>query len=87
MFSTLPKTNSSFSVTYILSSANAFNLEQSKILSCGKELSTVFQQQSFLQAQLPIDKNNSSTKGKITDESKFNPFPNNLYVSAVQVLR
>ena len=27
-----------FLVTYILSSANAFNLDQSKIFSCGKEL-------------------------------------------------
>ena len=32
MFSTLSKTNFYFSVTYILSSANAFNLDQSKIL-------------------------------------------------------
>ena len=38
MFSTLPKPNFSFSVKFILSSANAFNLVQSKILSCGKEL-------------------------------------------------
>ena len=38
MFSTLPKTNFYFSVTFILSSANAFNLEQSKILSFGKGL-------------------------------------------------
>ena len=38
MFSTLPKTNLIFSVTFILSSANAFNLDQSTILSFGKEL-------------------------------------------------
>ena len=37
MFSTLPKTNVNFSFTFILSSANAFNLDQSKILSFGKE--------------------------------------------------
>ena len=37
MFSTLPKTNFSFSVTFILS-VNAFNWDQSKILSFGKEL-------------------------------------------------
>ena len=38
MFSTLSKTNFSFSVTFTLSSANAVNLDQSKILSFGKEL-------------------------------------------------
>ena len=38
MFSTLPKTNFNFSVTLILSSAYAFNLDKSKILSFGKEL-------------------------------------------------
>ena len=38
MFSTLPKTNFNFSLPFILSSANAFNLDQSKILSFGKEL-------------------------------------------------
>ena len=37
MFSTLLKTNFNFSVTFILSSANAFNLNQSKNLSFGKE--------------------------------------------------
>ena len=38
MFSTNPKTNFNFSVTFILSSADAFNLDQSKILLFGKEL-------------------------------------------------
>ena len=38
MFSIHPITNFIFSVPFILSSANAFNLEQSKILSFGKEL-------------------------------------------------
>ena len=42
MFSTLHKTNFKFSVTFILSSANAFNLDQSKILLCGKDLSHVY---------------------------------------------
>ena len=37
MFSTLPKTSFYFSVTFILS-ANAFNFNQSKILTFGKEL-------------------------------------------------
>ena len=39
MFPTFPKTNFNFSFTFILSSANAFNLDQSKILSFGKGLS------------------------------------------------
>ena len=43
MFSTLPKTNFNFSVAFNLSSANAFNLDQSKILLCGKELNDVKQ--------------------------------------------
>ena len=38
MFSTLPKTNVIFSVTYILLSVNASNLGQSKISAFGKEL-------------------------------------------------
>ena len=38
MFSTLPKTNFDFLFKFILSSANAFNLDQSKILSFGKQL-------------------------------------------------
>ena len=37
-FSTLPKLNFNFSFTFILSSANALNLDQSVILSFGKEL-------------------------------------------------
>ena len=39
MCSTLHKTNFKFSVTFILSSANAFDLDKPKILSFGKELS------------------------------------------------
>ena len=37
-FSTLPKTNFSFSVTFSWSSASAFALDQSKILSFDKEV-------------------------------------------------
>ena len=45
MFSTLPKTNFDyFSATFILSSANAFNLDQSINLSFGKELGPHFTQ-------------------------------------------
>ena len=39
MFSTLPKTNFNFSNAFNLTSANALNLDQSKILSFGEELS------------------------------------------------
>ena len=38
MFSTLPETNFNFSAKFNLSSANAFNMIKSKILSFGKEL-------------------------------------------------
>ena len=38
IISTLEKTNVNFSVTFILSSANAFNLDKLKKLSLGKEL-------------------------------------------------
>ena len=38
MFSTHPNKNFCFSIEFILSFANAFNLDQSKILSFGKEL-------------------------------------------------
>ena len=38
VFSNLPRTIFKFSVTFILSSADALNLGQSKILSFGKEL-------------------------------------------------
>ena len=46
MFSTLPKTNFDFSVTFILSSANALNFDQSKVLLFGKEL-THYQMTNF----------------------------------------
>ena len=39
MFSTSPKANFYFGVTFMLSSANAFILGMSKILSFGKEFS------------------------------------------------
>ena len=42
IFSNLLKTNLNFWVTFILSSANAFNLDQSNILSFGKELSVSY---------------------------------------------
>ena len=41
MFFTYPKKNFCFYITFILSSANTFNLDQSKDLSFGKELMTI----------------------------------------------
>ena len=41
IFSVFPKTNFCFSVMFIMSSASAFNLDQSKNLSFSKELKTV----------------------------------------------
>ena len=41
-FLSFPKQISIFWVTFILPSANALNLDQSKILSSGKELKDVF---------------------------------------------
>ena len=41
MFSTLPRTNFNFSITLILLSANAFDLDQSKILSFGNGLKDI----------------------------------------------
>ena len=46
MFPTHPITNLYFSITFNLSSANAFNLDQSKILLFGTEL-TLFQMGNF----------------------------------------
>ena len=45
-FSILSKTNQDLWVTIILSSANAFNLEESKLLLLGKEL-TLYQTKNF----------------------------------------
>ena len=42
MFSTILKTNFNFLVKFILSSANAFSLDSSKVLSFGKELNYIF---------------------------------------------
>ena len=51
MFFICPKTNFYFSVTFILLSANAFNLDQSKNLSFDKELKSLQQQKMVLRSQ------------------------------------
>ena len=43
MFSTLSEGEINISATFILTSADAFNLDQSKILSFGKELRLVYE--------------------------------------------
>ena len=58
MFSTLSKRNFNFSVTFILSSANALKLDQCKILSFGKELSLY--QRKILDS-FKLDENSKST--------------------------
>ena len=47
MFSTLPETNFTFSVPFILSSASALNLNQSEKLSFGKDLTLDLESQTF----------------------------------------
>ena len=65
MFSTLPKTSFNFSFKFILSSANAFNLDQSKILLCGKELNNRILKWSKLKA---------FANNKLTHSHKMTPF-------------
>ena len=48
MFSTLPEINLNCSVIFILSSANVFNLDQSKILSFGEDLTPQHKENSGL---------------------------------------
>ena len=54
MLSTLPKANFKFSVTFILSSANYFNLDQSKILSFGRELTLSHASPSFYMSTVQV---------------------------------
>ena len=51
MFSTLHKTNFKFSPTFILSSANAFDLDKPQILSFGNELNLRYSSRDNLQVQ------------------------------------
>ena len=54
MFSTLPKMNLNFSFTFILSSADALNLDQSKNLLFGKELNSVLPELVHRNMYLPF---------------------------------
>ena len=79
IFSILLKSDFNFSVAFILLSANAFNSEQSKILSLGKELKRQLLGQS-LQSRLfltlykkPCE--NIVGKGENAGNHHFSPFP------------
>ena len=76
MFSTLPQTNFNFSVTFILS-ANAFNLDQSEILSFGIGLNETLSQWQLITIQQIVD----SSKLKAYADNILNTFPNNLSFS------
>ena len=68
MISTLPKTNFNFSVTQILSSADAFKLDQSTILSFGEELNIA----TVSSNPLPNDKFFDSSKLREFVHDNFN---------------
>ena len=61
MFSTHPKTYFNFLITFILPSANALNLDQSKILSLGKELILVTELILVMEASNCQDRNVNQT--------------------------
>ena len=61
MLSTLPETNLNFYVTFTMSSANAFNLDQSTISSFGIELKATFQLSSA--ASLNLGKSQNGVLG------------------------
>ena len=65
MFSTHPQKNFNFSVTFILSSANALNLDQSKILSSGNEL---------IDCKIRLNRKHCG-KGELADLEPFHLFP------------
>ena len=74
MFSTLPKRNFNLSFTLILSSANTFDLDWSKILSFGKELSL------YYHTMLPFSKSKVSFGKDFGNNGKcwfpaFSPLP------------
>ena len=68
MFSTLHKTNFKLSITFILSFANAFNLDQSKILLSGNGLKISVLRISFFQT---VSKRLTLPHNRILDRSKF----------------
>ena len=61
MFSTLSKTNFNFSGKFILSSANAFSFDQSKVLSFGKELKKALSLKTGLHVKFSFLQNDLQT--------------------------
>ena len=76
MFSTLPRTNFNFSVTFDLSSPNAFNLDQSIILLFDKELWIHNYVITYL-ASCTTDYHNSLPHDKILAWSNLKEFADN----------
>ena len=74
MFSTHPKTNFTVSVTFILSSANAFSLGQSTNLSFGKELTRKLLQNSV--TPLILKELVGNTEGDAATEPDLRNFSN-----------
>ena len=73
MLSSLPKANFKFLVTFILSSANAFSLDQSEILSFGKELILHTIPSFSNHAEKTLE--NIVGKGENAGNQHFLPFP------------
>ena len=87
MFSTISKANFNFRVTFILSSANALNLDLSKVLLFGKELTQhqmtnfkLFQTERVCRRQFQIRRNgrklskrveNTVGKGEVFSKGLF----------------
>ena len=91
MFSTLPKSSLNFSFTFILSPANAFNLDQFKILLFGKELKKL-ETGSVLRKVNPFPNKpwfftclqyksfeNTVGKGEIARNEQFLVFPHSVF--------
>ena len=77
MFSTLPQTNFNFSVAFILSSASAFNVDQSISLSFGKELNLYHTTQSLDDLELgPIAQSGFYFHEIVPGHANSEPQPN-----------
>ena len=84
MFSTLPKTNFNFSVTFILWSESSFSLDQSRNLSFSKGLMHLQKLKEFADNNFKFDENgrklsklveNTVGKGEIARYEQFLLFP------------
>ena len=72
MFSTLPKTNFNISFKFNLTSTKALNLDQSKILLLGKDLTLSFTTESWLLTTVKRDAlENTEGKGENAGKQHF----------------